>query len=240
MKQLFLLFLFLGLANATYAQKDYSQIIKKQSFESLLDSLDEFETTAAAVLFEQMSKQDTFIKEQELWTFFLENSYSGNFMDKINIERVAKLMMNEYPLLFIGWYGEEAVLNKVEHILNETLWQFKDDKKALDKFLMPICKDEVQIIYVRERYLSAYTHEMTGKQGKIEFDTKKWLNQQLKKAKKNSEKAKIYKDAARLSCLFESDMNQALEWAEMCKKLQADKEIYFVLAKIYTNMGLGK
>lgn len=243
MKQLFFLLLFLAVSQSNYAQNNYDKIVKEESFETLMLRLNNvsFETeTDAAELFEKMSQQDKFIKEKELWNFLWAHTYSANFMEKVNESRIAKLMMNEYQLQFIDWYGEQQVLNHIEYLLNIELWAFADDIKAIDKFLTPLCKDQVQVTYIRQQYLVGYIHEMTSERPTLVFDYKTQLEKQLQTAKKDSEKAKIYKDAARLACLFDGDMQEALAWAEMSKKLQADKEIYYVLANIYTNMARKK
>lgn len=243
MKKIWLFSLLLAFSQMSYAQKKDNPLAE-ESIYGVLEQLEkakaEYKSEKAGQLFEEASKIDTFIKEKELWDFFIKQGGNGNFSEKIDIKRVAKIIGKDYNQLFVDWYGEQATLDLIEYNLNMELWAFNDNADAVDKFLKPLLKDEVQLIYISEKYLVSYNHEMSGQHIPSSFDPKKYLETGINAAKDNDDKAKIYKDAARLAYLFDNNLLQAIDWAQLSYKIKADKDIYYLLSDIYGKLARQK
>jgi hypothetical protein len=243
MHKLWLFSLLLAFSQMSYAQNNNKPLAEKSIYtviDELEQALREYNYEKAGQLFEDASKIDIFITKKELWDFFIEQSWNGNFSEKINAKRIATIISKDYNLQFVDWYGEQATLDLIQYNLSSALWEFKDDSKAIDKFLKSLVKDEVQLIYIRESHLVGYRHEMSSIETPSSFDPKKYLETGINAAKDNDDKAKIYKDAARLACLFDKNIEEAINWAQISYKIKADKDIYYLLSDIYRKLARQK
>jgi len=239
MKKVLLLCLVLSFTKPASAQNDYSAMLDKNEFVVLLGNFNTMfgnDVEEAGAFFEQMSQREKFIKEKSLWDAFFTKTYDGNFMSQVNVEKIAKTINKDYFLQFLSWYGEKEVLNRTAYILSGDGM----DEAAIASYLKPILKDEVQVAYVAFLYMNSYSQEMTREPFILKIDYEKKLNEKLKSAKTVTEKATAYKDIARLSYLMGADVKKTLAWAETSKNLKGDKEIYLLLASIYTELGTKK
>ncbi len=220
---------------------DFDKYVEKMRTKEIIDSLHLLSYEKGGEQFEQMSQQAKFLKEKRFWDkLLLEEYYSGNFLDPIDLERIARLMTKDYKNYLYAWYGERFVMNRAAGFLSDQLFNLGNNKTKLTEAVQKIFEDEVQQLYVIEYHMDGYSQEMHRTSNRLSINYNAWLKDRLKVAKSDQEKAKAYLAVARLAYLRDGEVKQIMEWAEKARQLDANQDTYLFLAMLYKDLAAPK